>query len=197
MIKLNDNKNGLGSNNLQYQKNAIYIHNIAKKNNIKITDFDYIPDFGIINSNWIDDLHWTKIFYIKWCKWIISKIKILLNNNNIKNSKKNKVLIISDSSLDYYDSLKTTESKKYYNRKNNFRNIMYKNNIYCRIIAKAGGSFSSKYKYNNFNNMISKIKNKYSTIIIIGGINDCFCDNRNKIKSSIIKFIKSSKKFIL
>lgn len=153
IIKLNDTKNGLSSSHFKYQNNAIYIHNIAQKNTINITDFDYIPDFGITCSDWIDDLHWNNKFYIKWSNWIVNKIIKLLNFNNINFTKK-KILIISDSSLDYSDNK--------LNRIMKFKKILHKQNLQHKIIAKSGGSFSSKHKSNNFYHMINKkkIKNK-------------------------------------
>ena len=192
MIKLNDSRNGLSSLDKQHFNNSIYIHKIAKKNGIRITNFDYIPEFGIRKCDWIDELHWTNNFYLKWTNWIIDKILLLLDNNNIEYKKK-KILIVSDSSLDYYD-------KKYKNRIFIFKKILTKNNILSTIIAKGGGSFSSYSKNNNFYNMITKkklIKKKYSSIIIIGGINDCFIKNKNKIKCGLYNFTKFSKKFLL
>ena len=191
MLKLNDTKNGLSSINNDYQNNAIYIHNIAQKNNIHITDFDYIPNFGILNSDWIDDLHWTNNFFLKWTNWIVHKIFILLKLYNI-NFKKKKILLISDSSLDY-------DNNKKNNRIQIFKKILDKYSILYKIIAKSGGAFSSKYKSNNFYNMINKNKikkNKYCAIIVIGGINDCFCKKKNKIKSGIKNFVKISKKIL-
>lgn len=193
MIKLNDNKNGLSSNNIIHQKNAIHIHKIVKKKGIKITDFDYIPDFGITNKDWIDDLHWNLKYHYKWSKWIINKINYLYKKNNNNNKK---LLIISDSSLDYIDTI----GDKNINRKEIFRKILDKYNIKYNIVAKGGGSFSSKYKSNNFFHMINKKKiknNKYSLIIIIGGINDCFSKNKKHINIGIKKFIRLSKKLLI
>lgn len=88
IIKLNDSKNGLSSSNLKYKQKAIYIHKLIQKYNIKITDFDYTPDFGINNEDWVDSLHWIDDFYIRWSNWIINKIKLLLYYNKIKYSSK-------------------------------------------------------------------------------------------------------------
>jgi len=104
VIKLNDSKNGLSSTNNEYKNNAIYIHKILNKNNINITDFDYTPDFGIMENDWIDKYHWNLDFYNKWCYWIINKISQLLLYNNLLTNTNNKLLIISDSTLDYKDN---------------------------------------------------------------------------------------------
>jgi hypothetical protein len=190
LIKLNDNKNGLASSNIYHQQIAIFIHKILQKNNIKITDFDYIPDFGISNSDWIDNLHWNNQFFIKWSNWIINKILNLLCLYKINYSKKKKILILSDSTLDY-----TIIN----NRKKIFKNIMISYDIPCKIIAKGGGSFSSKYKSTNFYYFLNSKKYRkknYAAIIIIGGINDCFCNNKTIIKKSINRFAKLAKKII-
>lgn len=194
VIKLNDNRYGLSSKNIDEYKNTILLHNYFDYNNIHITDFDYVPTFGIEESDWFDDLHWTDDFYIKWTIWIVNKIKQLLEHNNIITNENNKILIISDSTIDYNIEYSLI------NRKSTFYNELIKNNIHNNILAKGGGCFSNKNRYINFSNMIyrEKIKNnKYLAIIVIGGINDTFINNSKSIINGINKFSNISNDIII
>jgi hypothetical protein len=191
IIKLNDSKNGIVSKNKLEQNNAILVHNYSIYNNIKITDFDYIPDFGILESDWVDELHWSGDFHIKWCEWITTKIKELLYNSNIDSSKK--ILIVSDSTLDYEDNNEIID------RKLVFKKYLENKGILNKILARGGGSFSSNNKKIKFCNMIYKEKikkKKYSAIIVIGGMNDTFCSNKKSIILGIKKFVNIANNLI-
>ena len=189
IIKLNDSKNGIVSNNKLEQKNAILVHNYSLYNNIRITDFDYIPDFGILESDWIDELHWSDDFHIRWCDWITTKIKELIYINNINLSRK--ILIVSDSTLDYEDD------NEIINRKLIFKKYLEDKGIPNRILARGGGSFSSENKRLKFSNMIIREKKrKYSAIIVIGGTNDCFNSDKRSIILGIKRFVNIANNLI-
>lgn len=183
LIKLNDSKNGLSSKHIKEKIISKYIHKIAISNNIYITDFDYIPDFGIFTKDWLDNLHWTDLFYKKWTVWICNKIKKLFKNK--------KLLILSDSTIDFIN-FKSNFNREYY-----FLNILNKNKIKAKLIAINGSSFTNSNKNKQYINIIKNINKKFNHILIIGGMNDTFSNNKYKIKISINNFSKFAKNLIL
>lgn len=134
------------------------IDNILKQNNFTLFELEWY-NFTLYKN---DTNHFTWNGFKSFANSLISFIK--------SKSEANSILIISDSTIDYWN----WENNKYTERANNYIKNLLKINI---IIDAVSGSGFCAMKNENKDfvsrlNKIAKSNKKYDLVIIIGGWND-------------------------